>query len=121
MSGGRVVLVVDDDEDIRESFADVLQDEGYAVAGAENGAAALDYLAKHPLPAIIVLDLMMPIMSGAEFRERQLADPRLAKLPVIVMSAADRGSQIATELNASGFIAKPARVDQLINAIARLC
>ena len=121
MSGGRIVLVVDDDEDIRESFADVLQDEGYCVAAAENGAAALEYLAKNALPSIIVLDLMMPVMSGAEFRERQLAEPRYASVPVIVMSAADRGSQIATEMNASGFIAKPARVDQLISAIARLC
>ncbi|MDB4942479.1 MAG: hypothetical protein JWP97_2013 [Labilithrix sp.] len=113
--------MVDDDEDIRESFSDVLQEEGFAVASCENGLAALHYLASNALPCIIVLDLMMPIMSGAEFREKQLAEPRLKDVPVIVMSAADRGGQIASELGAGGFVAKPARVDQLLTAIGRFC
>ncbi len=116
-----VVLIVDDDPDIRDSFCDVLADEGITAVGAEHGAAALAYLASHPLPCVIVLDLMMPVMTGAEFRAKQLAEPRLASIPVIVMSASDRGSAIATELGAQAFLPKPAPIAQLIQAVHRFC
>lgn len=121
MPAGVTVLVVDDDESIREVFTELLKDEGYTVACAEHGAAALEYLAANELPRVIVLDLMMPIMSGAEFRERQLAEPRWADIPVIVMSASDRGKTIALELNANSFIAKPADVAELMSTIGRFC
>jgi CheY-like chemotaxis protein len=117
----RKVLVVDDDESIRESLSDVLVEEGFAVALAENGAEALRYLASHEPPGVIILDLMMPVMSGPEFREKQLADARLAAIPVIVMSAADRGKRIAAELRASDFFAKPPDMDRLLEAIGHYC
>src|SRR5229473_2550678 len=78
-----VILVVDDDVDCREMLADLLSNEGYAVACAENGLQALDYLSG-ATPARIILDLMMPEMSGWEFRARQKIDPRLESLPVVV-------------------------------------
>jgi CheY-like chemotaxis protein len=115
------VLVVDDDEAVREVLSDVLRDEGYLVESAENGAVALGYLETHDLPCIIVLDLMMPVMSGVEFRARQLAEPRLAKIPVIVMSAADRGREIALTLHADSFMPKPPTVSVLLDAIQRYC
>ena len=115
------VLVVDDDESIRETLSDVLRDEGFSVAAAEHGGAALGYLASHDLPCVIVLDLMMPVMSGAEFREKQLALPRIAKIPVIVMSAADRGGVIAARLQVRDFLPKPPNVNVLLDTIARYC
>jgi CheY-like chemotaxis protein len=120
--GGCQVLVVDDDESIRETLSDVLRDEGFLVEQAENGAEALTYLrAQGPerLPAVIVLDLMMPVMSGAEFRERQLDDPRLSKIPVVIMSAADRGGVIAKRMKADAFLPKPPSMRLLLEAIAR--
>ncbi|MBA3818166.1 MAG: response regulator [Deltaproteobacteria bacterium] len=116
----RLVLIVDDDRDIRESLAQVLGDRGYQVVTAEHGQAALDYLAAHPLPALIVLDLMMPVMAGEDFRRAQVAVPRLASIPVVIMSAADRGSTIAAELGVE-FLPKPARMQQLLAAVKRYC
>ncbi|MBA3464332.1 MAG: response regulator [Deltaproteobacteria bacterium] len=121
VSTASTILIVDDDDDIRESFCDVLADEGFTVEGARNGQDALDYLESHALPNLIVLDLMMPVMDGLEFRQRQLADPRWAAIRVLVMSASDRGAQIASELRVDGFLAKPARGKELIAAVSRLC
>ncbi len=120
--GGCQVLVVDDDESIRETLSDVLRDEGFSVDQAENGAAALMYLRAHDaqhLPAVIVLDLMMPVMSGAEFRERQLDDPNLSGIPVVIMSAADRGGVIARKMKADAFLSKPPSMRVLLDTIAR--
>lgn len=118
---GSQVLVVDDDEAIRETLTDVLSEEGFSVATAEHGVAALGYLRTHKHPCVIVLDLMMPVMSGAEFREKQLADEGLARIPVIVMSAADRGGVIAAKLRANEFLPKPPSVLALLNSVARYC
>jgi CheY-like chemotaxis protein len=71
-----VILIVDDDADSRELLSELLAKEGYAVVCAENGRDALDYLSRS-IPSLIILDLMMPIMSGWEFRERQRADPQI--------------------------------------------
>ena len=122
--GGKTVLVVDDDESIRETLGDVLRDEGFTVALAENGAAALRYLQSQDetdFPKVIVLDLLMPVMSGAEFRERQLDDPRLAKIPVVIMSSADRGGVIAKKMKADAFLPKPPSMRVLLETMSRLC
>src|SRR5690349_16993945 len=84
---GRRVLVVDDDADIRETVSLILEDEGYEVQSAQDGAAALGVLRAGPLPDVILLDLMMPVMNGWQFREQQTRDPRLAAIPVVVLSA----------------------------------
>ena len=118
---GGQVLVVDDDESIRETLSEVLRDRGFSVAVAENGAAALAHLRAHELPCLIVLDLMMPVMSGAEFRDQQLADPRLAAVPVVVMSAADRGGVLARRIKADAFLPKPPSVRVLLQTVARFC
>jgi CheY-like chemotaxis protein len=81
------ILVVDDDPAVREALCDVLLDEGYTVARACNGAEAVGYLAGARMPAAIILDLTMPVMDGYEFLDRRAADPGLAEIPVVVVSA----------------------------------
>src|SRR5438105_2276777 len=81
------VQVVDDNAEVCELFSDILGMLGHRVACARNGEEALDYLNAHPAPALILLDLNMPVMNGWEFRRRQRADPRLAEIPVVVVSA----------------------------------
>lgn len=83
----RRVLFVDDDDEVREAIGDILTFKGYDVAFACDGLEALDWLARHPRPLAILLDLRMPRCDGYEFRSRQLADARLAAIPVIVLSA----------------------------------
>src|SRR6476620_2244355 len=83
------ILVVEDDEMTRESMVELLRESGYTVDAAVNGAEALAHLRTHPHPCVILLDLMMPVMTGQEFRREQLKDSALAAIPVIVVSAAD--------------------------------
>src|SRR4026209_1348307 len=84
------VLIVEDDEDLREMMAQLLTLEGFVAATVANGREALEYLQHASKPDVILLDLMMPVMDGWEFRRRQQADPDLAPLPVIVLSALDQ-------------------------------
>lgn len=82
----RPIVVIDDDEDIRDSLADLLTQEGYQVRCFANGAEALDGLHRDADASLILLDLRMPIMNGWRFRTEQCLDHRLAAIPVIVMS-----------------------------------
>ncbi len=118
-SNSKTILVVDDDCDIRESIKMLLEDAAYQVAEATNGLEALDYLrAADALPTLILLDLVMPIMDGREFRERQRAVEAWAQVPVFVLTAAtdieERTAGMAPDL----VIPKPFDIDFLIDAIA---
>ena len=108
------VLVVDDDPDIRETLREVIEAEGFAVVCAANGRAALDALAMGLCPSLVVLDLMMPSMSGWELLAAIRADRSLADLPVAVISAA--GGR-ATPVGATCFLRKPIDLDTLIDLV----
>ncbi len=112
------VLIVEDDPDTREALADLLRQEGFKVDTAPHGRAALDRLHAPgaPLPRIILLDLMMPVMSGWEFREAQLREPGLAPIPVVVMSAA---SMDGMEKVGDDFVGKPFDLQGLLKTIQR--
>jgi CheY-like chemotaxis protein len=110
------VLVVEDHADLREMISVLLEAEGFAVQTAENGARALDLLARER-PSVILLDLMMPVMSGDEFRQRQLADPRYRDVPVICMTAAHDGRERAARLHANEYFQKPVDFDRLLGAV----
>jgi CheY-like chemotaxis protein len=120
-SATEYVLVIEDDDDLREAIADVLQDEGHVVRTARNGREALDYLRAHPAPCMILLDLMMPVMTGDQFRAAQLADPALAAVPVVVMTASNDGRQRAEKMHALEYLAKPVMVPRLLDTIQRHC
>ena len=119
LTSSRRILLVEDDPDIREDLAEILVDEGFQVATAAHGRAALDQMRRGPLPDLVLLDLMMPVMDGFQFRAAQLADPDLAAVPVVVLSgAADMLTQVHS-IQARGVVRKPFRVDQVLGAIDR--
>jgi CheY-like chemotaxis protein len=113
------VLVVEDNADLRDLLEVLLEGEGFQVQTAANGAEALVRM-KQTRPSVILLDLMMPIMSGDEFRQRQLQDPNYADVPVICMTAAHDGLQRAERLHATQYFQKPVDFDRLIDALHRL-
>lgn len=121
MSAHRV-LVVEDDVEIREGLLDLLADNGCDAVGAANGALALKYLeTADPLPCLILLDLMMPVMDGQAFREAQLNDPRIAHIPVIIVSAYRDLQAKAERLQAAAFLNKPPRLTDVMGAIGTYC
>ena len=111
------ILVVDDDEGIREAMVSILQVMGYSVASANNGKEALDYLRNAATPDLIISDLAMPIMDGRQFRREQVKEPRLAKIPVIVVSALSD----QTDIDANEIFIKPVEVEILLAAVDRYC
>jgi len=113
------ILLVDDDVDSTEALAELLSREGYAVACAENGREALDYLAHSKPPCLIILDLMMPVMSGWEFRQRQTSDPKLKSLPVVVVSASSSGP--IKGLKANAVLQKPVDFRHLMHVVRENC
>ncbi len=116
------VLIVDDDFGIRDYLTQILQDEGYHVAGAANGLEALDYLkAKPQEPCVILLDLTMPIMNGWDFRAAQRQEPKLDLVPVVVLTADGAAAQKAAALGVAGFLQKPVSVNTLLNTVERYC
>lgn len=111
------ILVVEDDDDAREAMVALLQMRGYRAVPAGNGKEALDYLHKAPVPDLIILDLWMPVMDGWQFRDQQVLDPRLAKIPVIVVTAlSDRADVDANEV-----IIKPVDVNRLLTTVSHYC
>ena len=107
-----VVLIVDDDADTRVALADLLEDAGYDVLCAANGREALVRLSVSGVHCdLILLDLLMPVMNGWDFRQRQRAMPEIANIPVLLMSAGAHLAVVRDELKADGSMTKP--VDEL--------
>jgi signal transduction histidine kinase len=112
------ILVVEDDEAILQAVVDALHDGGYQVESAAEGRSALTRLRSEPPPDLIVLDLMMPVMDGWEFRTVQRSDPALADVPVLAISA--DGSAKASAIHAARFLKKPFRPGELVDAVERI-
>jgi CheY-like chemotaxis protein len=120
-----VVLVVEDDDDARATLAELLDDAGYVVLAAPNGAAALSLLrapphVRTPPCDVVILDLMMPIMNGWDFRANQRADPCLSHIPVLLMSSRRHIAAVSDELETADYISKPIAIPDLLNKLARL-
>ena len=116
----KTVLLVEDDDDERDALAALLEQEDYRVLQAPNGAEALKLLESQPGQCqLILLDLMMPIMNGWDFRKLQKRKAALADIPVVLMSA---GAQIAfavEDLDAAGYVTKPVEITDLLEKVER--
>jgi len=110
------VLIVDDEQNIRETLEEFLQDEGYEVKTASNGADALSLMAGEEPPGLVILDMMLPLVSGQEVYERMQADPRLCGVPVIISTSAAAGAP-----NGPLVLQKPVNLDRLLAAVKNHC
>jgi CheY-like chemotaxis protein len=120
MPSTNVVLIVEDDDATREAFALILAGAGYRVRTAAGAEMALDALKDAEPPDLILLDLMMPGMDGYQFRRHQLADERLAGIPVIVCSACCRARD-RTGLDGVAYLHKPVEPAALVEAVRLHC
>jgi len=114
------VLVIDDDRDIRETLQEILETEGYEVQTARNGAHGLER-ARELRPALILLDLFMPVMDGTEFRRQQVQDADLAAIPVVIVSAAAGLEERIAAMGVAGHLEKPLDIDHLFDVVGRYC
>ena len=111
------ILIVEDDQAIRESLLWVLEGEGYLLALANNGQEALDCLAKRKLHALILLDIMMPVMDGFEFLEKQQANPSIADIPVIILTADKYAVNKIKNLKKNSFMCKPLNLNIFLDLV----
>lgn len=112
------ILLVDDDPDIREVLALVLRAEGHQVEEAGDGLQALARLREGSAPSLILLDLMMPRLDGEGFTRELRGDPRLARIPICILSGHHAARETAIQLGAVGCLVKPIELEQL-SAILR--
>ncbi|AKF09724.1 response regulator [Sandaracinus amylolyticus] len=120
----RLVMIVEDDRDVRELLAELVADEGFCTLAAANGREALDLLEQAKvdgLPCVILLDILMPIVDGWQFRAMQENDATLAGIPVVVLSAHADGPTAAQRMRAAGFVRKPVDLDTLLDVIRDHC
>jgi CheY-like chemotaxis protein len=118
----RVVLVVEDDPDARDAITAILDDAGYDALGAANGLEALGQLGDHKGRCdLILLDLLMPVMNGWDFRRKQRETPAFAQIPVLLMSAGAHMATVSGELNAAGYVTKPVEMSDLLAVVQQHC
>ncbi len=114
-----MILVVDDEPSLVEAISEVLEDEGYAVSTARDGITALRALHDGLRPCLAILDLMMPTMSGWELRAAMLSDPKLADIPVAIVSAFARGEM--STLRPTAVVQKPFELREIVALADRFC
>ena len=114
------VMIVEDDPDTREMLERFLELEGFEVRTAANGQLALESLQADSALSVILLDLMMPVMNGWQFREAQTSDPKIAGIPVVVVTAAGAKDDIPA-IEADAWLSKPVDLDRLLATIGEIC
>ncbi len=113
----RLVLLVEDDPQIADAITTVLEDDGCRVVAVPNGQEAWDQLEGGLIPSVILLDLMMPVMDGWQFREAQARDQRFAGIPVVVLTAHADARQAALRMGATGWLGKPLDLHDLLATV----
>jgi CheY-like chemotaxis protein len=115
------ILYVEDDIDLRDSIALVLEQEGFRVVGAANGQTGLDYLRGSERTCLVLLDLMVPVMNGWQFMAEKTSDPALAPIPVVIVSGHSSVPQQARVLKATDYLVKPVDIPKLIEVAKTYC
>ncbi|WP_242395789.1 response regulator [Anaeromyxobacter oryzisoli] len=118
MTASRSILLIEDDAGIRESVAECLESEGYVVTPVSNGVEGLQWLRRPHRPNLIVLDLVMPVMSGAQFLSELREDPGLRDLPVVLMTAASPSGTLPIP-QANAYLPKPFHLGELLAVVER--
>ena len=118
MQGPAPILVVDDDEDCRAAVREVLEEDGFTVVEAADGRVALDYLVSHDAPSLIILDAVMPAISGWQLLTILQNYYRLSQIPVLMLSGCDVPANVDNQL-VSRFMPKPYDANDLVKAVHR--
>lgn len=119
-SSERLVLLVEDDRDVRDAVREVLEDAGYRVLTAATGGEALERLGSEVRrPDVILLDIRMPILDGCQFRQLQLLNPAWREIPVVVLSAEASVARRAAALGAVAHMRKPVEIGALLEVVGR--
>jgi CheY-like chemotaxis protein len=113
------ILIVDDDEDIRDVIALILQTRGYRTVAACDGQDALDHLQRNGPPSLVLLDLMMPRLNGEGFAAEMRSRPETRDVPIVVLSGDTAGPKTAAAMRATGYLAKPVELATLLATIER--
>ncbi|WP_224371469.1 response regulator [Hyalangium versicolor] len=111
------ILIVEDDEDIRAAMAELLETEGFEVAVASNGQEGLEVLDQIGPPCLVLLDLMMPVMSGEEFLRHIRDNPAMSPVPIIIVTASGRTVLPGTQ----GILKKPFEISELFATVSMHC
>ncbi|HMF39994.1 MAG TPA: response regulator [Polyangia bacterium] len=121
-SCSQIVLVIDDDRNVAEALMEVLESEGYEVQTADNGRSALNQLRGGLRPCAILLDLMMPVMDGWDFRHEQMRDADLKEIPVVVISAAGFSADtVRAQFGGVEYLTKPFELTSFVTTVRRFC
>ena len=115
------VLVVEDSEDIRVLLEYLLTNEGIPVVTAKNGKEGIERLREMTNPGLVLLDLMMPVMTGEKFLDAKALEPRIAKVPVVILSAATDRRQLVHSEGVVGFLRKPVNIDHVLSVVQDHC
>lgn len=118
----KLIVIVEDDVDVRETLAEVLEEEGFQSKAFSDGPQALAWLsACQTPPALILLDLMMPTMDGWAFRAEQCRTGDLQQIPTVILSADSNIAENSEALQVAGFLRKPIHMQTLLNLAERFC
>ena len=121
MTDAGTVLIVEDDIDLRQDLAFLIENQGHEVITAANGQEALERLAEKGRPCMILLDLMMPVMDGWELRSELLKDPAMKDVPVVLLSGIADIKEEARSLQAKDYVTKPIDLEKLYRLVAQYC
>src|SRR5262245_13775095 len=113
------ILIIDDDQDIRDIMTIVLRAEGHEVVTAVDGVEGLEQLRLGSRPSLIFVDMMMPRLDGRAFLEAMRSDPKIADVPVVILTGHPAARNEAKELGTAGYLVKPVELDELLGTIRR--